>query len=467
MNVEVKQLPESRVALTIQLSGQEVDQAAERTYKQLVQRVNVPGFRRGKAPRAMVERAVGPEFFLHEATDEAVRWGYRHAIDEKDLTPIDEAEISFGDDDHGHIHPGESFTFTATVAVKPEVKLPDYSTIHLDKPEVSVTPEEVDELLHRLQDSMATLEPTVRAPEMGDVVTLNIAAKVDGQEVLNDENFDFELRSEDEGGSPLFPGLSRELVGANRGDIREVTLPLPENYGNPELAGKTMFVRALVKEVKRKVLPALDDEFAQTVSDLQTLDELKARLNENLLLEKQVGADEQLVQEAVDAVTSRSFVEIPPELIEEELDRMLRDMRSSFEARRLDLDMAMEAAGKSEDVMRTEMRDNAVANVKASLVLGAVATREQIEIANREVEQAINEVIRGSNLPEAERRRLRSSSGVRSNIRSRLVRQRAIQKLVEIMTGEAVPAEATEAVTDQTAAAAEDTEETVAVEIGS
>src|SRR5579875_2737185 len=453
MNVEVKQLPESRVALTIQLSGQEVDQAAERTYKQLVQRVNVPGFRRGKAPRAMVERAVGPEFFLHEATDEAVRWGYRHAIDEKDLTPIDEAEISFGDDDHGHIHPGESFTFTATVAVKPEVKLPDYSTIHLDKPEVSVTPEEVDELLHRLQDSMATLEPTVRAPEMGDVVTLNIAAKVDGQEVLNDENFDFELRSEDEGGSPLFPGLSRELVGANRGDIREVTLPLPENYGNPELAGKTMFVRALVKEVKRKVLPALDDEFAQTVSDLQTLDELKARLNENLLLEKQVGADEQLVQEAVDAVTSRSFVEIPPELIEEELDRMLRDMRSSFEARRLDLDMAMEAAGKSEDVMRTEMRDNAVANVKASLVLGAVATREQIEIANREVEQAINEVIRGSNLPEAERRRLRSSSGVRSNIRSRLVRQRAIQKLVEIMTGEAVPAEATEAVTDQTAAA--------------
>jgi|SRR5579884_2420146 len=469
MNVEVEQLPESRVALTIELTGQEVDQAAERTYKQLVQRVNVPGFRRGKAPRAMVERHVGPEFFLHEATDEAVRWGYRRAVDDKELTPIDEAEISPAEDGHGHIHPGEPFTFTATVAVKPEVKLPDYTTIHLDKPEVTVDDQEVEDLLTRLRESTATLEPTVRAPEIGDVVTLNVVAKVGGEEVVNEENFDFELRDENEpeGASPLFPGLSAELVGANRGDIREITLQLPETYANPELAGKTMFVRALVKEVKRKVLPEADDEFAQSVSDLQTLDELKARLRENLLLEKRLAADEALVNEAVEAVTSRSFVEIPPILIEEELDRMMRDMRTAFEARRLSLDTFLETTGRSEEAMRAEMHDEGVANVKASLVLGAVADREKIDISTRDIEQGIADMTRGMNMSESERRRLRSSSNVRANVRSRLRRQRAIQRLVEIMTGAEVPAEATETVTDQTAAAAEDTEETVAVEMGS
>jgi trigger factor len=228
-----------------------------------------------------------------------------------------------------------------------------------------------------------------------------------------------------------------------------------------------MFLNILVKEIKRKVLPELDDDFAQTVSEFQTLDELRDALRQNLALERKMEADERLVSEAVEAVTSRSFVDIPPVLVNEELDRMVNEMRQAFELRRLSFDTYLETAGKTESDIRHEMRDNAVQNVKASLVLGALGDAEHIEVSSREVDAGIEDLFRTTNITDAERRRLRSSSSVRSNIRTRIRRQRAIQRLVEIVTGgEEVAPEAAEAVVDQTAGAAEDTEETVAVEVG-
>src|SRR5947209_6758491 len=156
MNVEVTKLPESRVALKIELSPEEVDQALDRTYKQLVQRVNIPGFRKGKAPRPVVERIVGAELFLHEATDEAIRWGYRKAVDQENLTPIDQADISAGDegDDHHetHVQPGQPFDFAATVAVKPEVELPDYHSMQIERQIEPATDDDVNALLQEIRE---------------------------------------------------------------------------------------------------------------------------------------------------------------------------------------------------------------------------------------------------------------------------------------------------------------------------
>jgi trigger factor len=297
---------------------------------------------------------------------------------------------------------------------------------------------------------------------------MNITGRVAGEEVIHDDNADFELRDEEkEEPDPNLPGLSKELVDVNRGDIKEVALPLPDLYQNQELAGKTMFLRILVKEIKRKVLPPLDDDFAQTVSEFETLDELRDALRSNLLLERRMEAEEKLVSDAVQAVASRTFVEIPAVLIEEEIDRMLDDMRRAFERRQLSFDAYLDTAGQKEEDIRREMRPAATENVKTSLVLGALANAEKIEVSNREVDAALEDVLRSAPSSEGERRRLRASAAVRSNIRSRLRRQRAIQKLVEIVTGgEEVSPEATEVVADQTAAPAEDTEETVAVEIG-
>ncbi len=465
MNVEVTKLPESRVTLTIELTPQEVNQALDRTYKQLVQRVNIPGFRKGKAPRSVVERLVGHEFFLHEATDEAVRWGYRRAVDQSDLTPIDEAEIDGGE--HEHVVPDEPFHFEARVTVKPVVQLPDIHTIQVDREQIDVTDDDVVALLEELQRRNVTLEPVVRPAQNGDVVTMNIVAKAGGDEVLNRENFDYEVHTEDRAGEEPIPGLSRELDGVNRGDIKEASLPMPSTYPNEELAGKTLFLRMVVKEIKRQLLPELNDEFAESVSEFTTLDELRETLSQNLTVERRQEADEQLVSRAVNEVVQRSFVEIPPILINEEIDRSLDEMRRLFEGQHLTLESYLEAVGKAEADLRNEMAEDAANSVKTSLVLGAVADRENIEVSTREVDTALDEVLRTAQMPQQERRRLRSSTGVRSNIRNRLRRQRAIQKLVEIVSGgEEVSPEATEAVTDQTAAVAQDTEETVAVEIG-
>ncbi|HEX6510394.1 MAG TPA: trigger factor [Chloroflexota bacterium] len=468
MNVEVTRLPESRVALKVELSPEEVEGVLDRTYKQLVQRVNIPGFRKGKAPRPVVERLVGPEFFMHEATDEAVRWGYRKAIDQENLTPIDEAEIDTGEDDHHHLEPGEPFHFEATVAVRPDVQLPDYHAIRVERPSLEVSDEDVAGVLEDIRQRNATLEPVARPAQIGDVVMMNITGRADGEEVLNNENADFELTDE-ESGEPdsSLPGLSAQLVGIKPGEIREPTLHLPELYSNQELAGKTLFLRILAKEIKRKVLPELDDDFAQSVSQYQTLDELRTALHSNLELERRMEAEESLVSQAVDAVGERTFIDIPPILVDEEIDRMIDDMETAFERQRLSLQTYLETTGQSDADLRREMRDGATRNVKTSLLLGAIADAEQIAVSNRELDTALEEVLRGMTTTDAERRRLRSSSAVRTNIRNRLRRQRAIQRLVEIVTGgEEVSAEATEAIADQTAAVAEDTEETVAVEVG-
>ncbi|PZS01264.1 MAG: trigger factor, partial [Chloroflexi bacterium] len=335
MNVEVTTLPESRVALKVELTPGEVDQALDRTYRQLVQRVAIPGFRKGKAPRSVVERTVGPDLFLHEATEDAMRWGYRKAIDQEKLVPIDEAEVSAGDD-HDHLDVGREFSFEATVSVKPDVQLPDYRGLEIDRSVVEVSDEDVDNLLHDLQERTATLEPTSSPADEGMVVTMNIAGKVGGREIVNEENGEFELRDEERQGSdPVFPGLSRELIGVKPGDIKDIALLLPEMYRDDELAGKTLALRILVKEIKRKILPELGDELAQSVSEMKTLDELRGRLRDNIEIERKYAADQELADRVADAVTSRTFVEIPRVLVEEELDRGVEEMRRAFDSQRL------------------------------------------------------------------------------------------------------------------------------------
>src|SRR5579872_297783 len=468
MDVEVTKLPESRVALKITLTPDEIEGALDRTYRQLVQRVNVPGFRRGKAPRAVVERMIGHEVFLHEATEEAIRWGYRKAIDQEHLVPIDEAEIG-ADDGHGpHVHAGEPFHLEASVAVNPDVELPDYRALQVERPAVEVADTDVEALLQEIRQRNAILEPTVRAAELGDVVTMNVVGRVGGEDVINNEEADLELREEDEASvDNLLPGLSKELVGINRGEIREISLPLPELYPNADLAGKTMFLRILIKEIRRKVLPDLNDEFAQTVSEYGTLDELRGALRSNLELERRIEAEQELASAVVDEVRNSTFVQIPPVLIEAELERMVDDMTEAFQRRHLDLERELEQRNRGESDVRAEMREAAIRNVRTSLVLGGVADAEGIEVTNAEINASLEELFRAVNTPAAERRRIRQSTGVRSNLRSRIRRQKAIRRLTEIMSGgEQVSAEAADAIVDQTAGAGEDAQETLAVEIG-
>lgn len=465
MKVEVTKLPESKVTLAIELSPEEVDQALDRTYKQLVGRVNIPGFRKGRAPRAIVERALGSEVFLHEGTDEAVRWGYRKAIDQEHLTPLDEAQLD-ENQEHLHLHPGESFSYSVTVTVEPEVQLPDLSAIRVERTELEVTDDDVQNLLQDLRDRNATLEPINRPAETGDVLTMNIRGTTGGEEVLNQENADFGLVNEEESGPHAqLPGLSAQLVGVTPGDIREIALALPESYADSDLAGKTLSLTVLVKEVKHPVPPDLNDEFASTVSRFETLDELKGALRENLAAERARQANLKLVNDSVEAVVSRSFVEVPPVLVEEELNDLMNELVRGLEARGISFDLYQQVASKTEEDLRAEMRDEAVRGAKTTVVLNAVAERESIEVSSRDVDTAIEEIITGAGVTGPERRRVRNSSSLRTTVRNRLRRQKTVEKLVEIVSGgiQVLP-EDTEDVVDSTAEI--DTEDTVAVEAG-
>lgn len=468
MNVEVTKLPESKVALKVELAANEVEQALDRTYKQLVQQVAIPGFRKGKAPREVLERIVGPEYFLHEATEEAVRWGYRKAIEQEALTPIDEAKIAMDENDHAHLHEGESFRFEASVTVQPDVQLPDYHALHVERPEIVISDEDVETLLHDLQERTATVEPVERPADIGDVITMNVTGGVGSEEIINEDNADFLLRDETvQDADPTLPGLSKQMVGSKPGDIREITLQMPADHPNPEVADKQLELRILVKEVKQRVLPPLDDDFAQSVSEFETLENVREALRTNLTIERTAEAEDKVVAEVMEAVTSRTFVDIPQVLVEEELDREIDDMRSMLERQQLSFDTYLDVTQKSEAELRSEMREQAVQNVKQSLVLDAVSEAEGIEVTRRQIDVALEELFRAWNTTPTERRRLRSSAGVRQNINSRLQRQLATRQLTKIVTGEEqVSDESTEALADQSAGTGEDMEETVAVEVG-
>ncbi|MGH2443345.1 MAG: trigger factor, partial [Chloroflexota bacterium] len=326
---------------------------------------------------------------------------------------------------------------------------------------------DIDRVLHDLQERTATLEPVTRPAQLTDTVTLNVTGRVEGEEVLNREDMEFPLQDVESDSHSALPGLSAELVGVNRGEIREIALPFPDGYPEEALAGKTMFLRALVKEIKRRVLPELDDDFAKTLSDAETLDELRGRLRANLEAERRREADEKLVNAAIEQVSERTFLEIPPVLVDEELDRMVKDVRASFERSQYSFEHYLEAAHTTEEAMRDEYREGATQNVKTSLVVGAVADLENIDISNAEVTAALEEILRTSKMSVGEQRRLRQSNSVRSNIRGRIRRQRAIQQLVAVMTdGEEVGSEAADALVDQTADPSADTQETIAVEVG-
>jgi len=468
MNVEVTKLPESKVALKVELAANEVEQALDRTYKQLVQRIAIPGFRKGKAPREVLERVVGPEYFLHEATQEAVRWGYRKAIEQEALTPIDEAEIAMDENDHVHLHEGESFHFEASVTVQPDVQLPDYHALRVERPEIVVSDEDVQALLHDLQERTATVEPVERPADTGDVITMNVTGRVGPEELINEDNADFLLRDETvQDADPNLPGLSKQMVGSKPGDIREIALQMPADHPNPELADKQLELRILVKEVKQRVLPPLDDDFARSVSEFETLENVREAVRTNLTIERTAEAEDKVVAEVMEAVTSRTFIDIPQVLVEEELDREIDDMRSMLERQQLSFDTYLNVTQKSEADLRTEMREQAVQNVKQSLVLDAVSQAEGIEVTRRQIDVALEELFRAWNTTPTERRRLRSSSGVRQNISSRLQRQLATRQLTKVVTGaEEASVEPEEALADQTAEPGEDMEETVAVEVG-
>lgn len=436
MQVDVEKLEAGKVRLNVTLTAEEVGAAIDGTYQRLGQRVRIPGFRPGKAPRAMLLRSYGEESFYHQATDDAVRKWYPKALDQSGIRPLDVGTLDLGDD-HSHLTPGDTFTFAAEVPTLPEIELPDYGQIQIPAPSSDVSEADVDKLIDELRMATSTLEPApAKAAAIGDVVKMNIHGRSEGREVLSDEDFEFALVEEDQDRDSNLPGLSKELVDSRPGDIREIVLSLGDDYRDEEMAGKALSLNIVVKEILRKVLPEVNDEWVVKVSgDAKTPDELRDRIRHNLEHEKRDEAINEVATQVIDSLIARTNPVVPEVMVNDELDTVMREQRRYFERRGLSFDQYLVAARKSEDEHREELRGTAERRVKRDLILDSVAAREGFEADPKDVDEQVNAMSKVASRSEADYERLSGSARLHDSIAEEIRRRMALTKLVEMASG--------------------------------
>lgn len=436
MQVEVTPADGGKARLDITLDAQEVDSALDSTYKRLSQRVRVPGFRPGHAPRALLLRTYGDEAFYHRATEEGLKGWYGKALVQSGLKAVDQGDVDLADG-YEHLQPGQEFAFVATVATKPEIDLPDYSSMEIPAPPVDVSEADVDTFLNALRTARASLEPAPARPAaVGDVVQMNIHGRSGGKEVIADEHLRFELVDEDEGPDEWFPGLSEELVEARVGDIREVTLNLPADYQVDDLAGHSLSLQIVVTNVLRKALPDLNDDFVKDISrTTQTVSELRALIRHNLEHERLEEAANKVAKEAVDALIARASFQVPEIMISDEQDRMMRRHRGYFEGGKLTFEEFLVASRKSEEQYRDELRPAAERSVKSEIILDAVAKSEGLEPDPEAVDRDVRRMSEVVSKSERDAERLTGSRRLHETVAEDLTRRLALRRLVELTSG--------------------------------
>lgn len=422
MKVSAQRIPQSQVVLEIEIEPEQMERSLERAYRRLVQRVEIPGFRKGKAPRAMLERHLGRHRLLHEALDIIIPEAYNRALDEHEIDAIDQPVIE--------VLQEEPVIFKATVPVRPTVELGDYRSLRVEPPSVSVDPQQVEAALEDLRHRYALHQPVDRPVQWGDIVRAEVRGVIDGREVFNDDDFEFVLR---EGSTVLLPGFAEGVVGAEKGVPREVTVQVPE--GSRPLSGKSGTFTVVVKEVKEEQLPALDDQFAREVGEgFPSLEALRRRLEDDIRQRLEGEAEAEFHERIVDALVEQAkTIEFPPVLVEREIDRMLRE-----EARAIgqDVDRYLEMMRRSVQEVRDEMRPRAVERVRRSLALGRLAEEEGISVEPAEIEAEIQRIAASAGPQAPQVRQLLSTGPGRESIERSILTRKTLDRLAAIARGE-------------------------------
>lgn len=423
MKVSAQKLPESQVLLEIEVDPDQMEKSMDRAYKKLVQKVDVPGFRKGKAPRNMLERHIGRGRLLEEAIDIVIPEAYNKALEDEDIDAIDQPKLE--------VVSTEPLSFKATVPIRPNVNLGDYAAVRVPREAVVVDEDEVEASLQELRQRYAIQEPVERPVQAGDVITGDIRIVVDGKEVFKDEDADLHLR---EGRTVLLPGFAEGVVGATKGEPKSLELTLPED-AESSLAGKTATVHVTVKEVKEERLPEPNDEFATQVGEgFESLDKLKERLHGDILERLEANSEDQYRDAALTAlVESAGTIEFPPVLVEREIDRFLNDQARQTG---MELDRYLELIKKTAQEVRDELRPSATERVKRSLVLGQLADSEKIEVEDADIDAEIERLIAGASGGSDEQiaryRQIFRPPEARASLSRSLQTRKTLDRLVEI-----------------------------------
>lgn len=425
MQTTLEEVAKHRVRLRIDVSAQEAKPTMDLAYRHVAGSVNIPGFRKGKVPRKVVDAQVGRGAVLKEFLQHALEEFYVRALREHELAPI--ADPEFDDVDIGDVENG-GFRFSATVDVRPRLEFQesDYKGVRVERPRAEVYEREVDEQLDRLRERFTELEVVGHPARRGDYVMADIRAYIHEQEVPEASGQDvlYEV-----GSQALVPELDTEMEGKRKGDILKFNATLPDQFGDH--GGKEVAFQVLVKEVKAKKLPPLDDDFAKTSSEFDSLDELREDIRTKLGGLKEAAVDAAIRDRALQALTAMVDAEVPDRLVDRETESRVRRATERAERQGTTLEAVLQASDVDELQFRSDARSHAIRAIKADLALEAVARAEEIQVTKEDLDRVIGELAKELGRDVKQVRRSLESTGQITSLASDIIRGRALDLVVE------------------------------------
>ena len=426
MSLQVEKLEHNMAKLTVEVAAEDVEKALQAAYLKQRKQINIPGFRKGKVPRQMIEKMYGPEVFYDEAANNMIPDAYAKAYDESELDIVSQPKIEVV-----QMEKGKPFIFTAEVATKPEVTLGDYKGLKVDKVSTRVAQKEVDEEIEKERERNArTIEVTDRAVQDKDEVTLDFEGFVDGVAFEGGKGEDYPLTI---GSGSFIPGFEEQLIGAEIDKEVEVNVTFPKEYHSEELAGKDATFKCTVHTIKAKELPELDDEFASEVSECETMDAYRAEVKKNIKERKERTGKEKKENQAVDQAIENAQMDIPEAMIEFQVRQMADDFARRIQQQGLTVEQYFQFTGMTAEKMLEEMRPQAEKSIKTRLVLEAIVKAENIEVSDERVEEELTKMAEAYQM---EVEKLKEFMG--ENEKKQIKEDLAVQEAITLLVNESV-----------------------------
>ena len=426
MSVQVETLEKSMAKLTIEVSAEEFETALDKAYKKNKNKISLPGFRKGKAPRAMIEKMYGAGIFVEDAANIIIPDAYESAAKESELEIVAQPEIAVE-----QAEKGKPFIFTATVAIKPYVTLGDYKGIEVEKKEAEVSEDEISAEIDRVRESnarMITIDD--RATQDGDTVVIDFDGYVDGEQFEGGKAEDYTLVL---GSHSFIDNFEDQLVGKNIGDDVEVNVTFPEQYQAEELQGKPALFKVKIKEIKVKELPELDDDFAQDVSECDTLDAYKEEVKSKLVKTKEDDIKREKEDAVIEKIIENATMEIPEQMVDAQTRQMTQEFAQRLQSQGLSLEQYMQFTGLTPQKMQEELKPQALKRIQSRLVLEAVVEAEKIEATQEDIEKEIENMAK---MYQMEADKLKELVGEEE--KKQIALDMAVQKAVEFVVDAAV-----------------------------
>ena len=425
MRVQVEKLEKNMAKLTVEVSAEDFKAAIKKAFNKNKNRFSIPGFRKGKAPQAMIEKMYGEGVFYEDAADEAINASYAEAMKESGLDIVSRPEVTIE-----KIGKDEPFVYSALVAVKPEVTLGQYKGVEVEKADASVSAEDVEAELKKVQEQNARLLTVEdRGVEDGDQTVIDFEGFVDGKGFEGGKAEDYPLTI---GSHSFIDTFEEQLIGKKIGEECEVNVTFPTEYHAADLAGKPATFKVTVKEIKVKELPELNDEFASEVSEFDTLDEYKKDVEKKLAEKKEIEANSKNEDAVVAKVVENASMEIPDKMIDAQAENMVQDMARRMQSQGLSLDMYLKYTGMTVEQMKEQARPDAEKRIRTRLVLEAVAQAENIQISDEKVDEEVAKMAEAYKMEVDKLKSYMSESDIKQ-----MKEDLAVQQAVDLLVAEA------------------------------